>query len=374
MNQERRELELFLESAFGRGDPATGCAFAPGRVNLIGEHVDYNQGPVLPVALDRGSFVSVRRRDDRRARLASLGFDQRVDVDLDRRESPAGWAAYPLAMVRALEDAGHAVGGFDLAVSGNLPIGAGLSSSASLLVACARALDQLFCLGLSPSQQAEAAFAAETRYVGVACGIMDPMACSLARKDQALFFDCRDGAFEHLPLDPEALRVVVIDSGTRRELIASRYNQRVGECQQALAAIQAGRPGILSLRDVDRETLESARSRMSDVVHARALHVVEEIERVFDFRQALLRRDYRRCGELLGASHRSLSGLFEASTELLDDLVARVSARPGVFGARLTGAGWGGCVVALVEPGGEIALESWLRLEYEGGNRFRIIH
>jgi len=371
--QTARELERFFVTAFERprSDPAAEIAFAPGRVNLIGEHVDYNQGPVLPVALDRGSFVAAARRADRRARLASLDVEDRLEIDLDQPGRSSGWTAYPLAMFQALSEAGHALGGFDLAAGGNLPIGAGLSSSASLLVACARVFDRLFGLELSPRQQAQAAFAAETRYVGVACGIMDHMACALARTDRALFLDCRDGSFEQLALDPRALRIVVIDSGTRRELTASSYNTRVAECQQALAAIRAGHPGIASLRDADRELLESARPRMPAAAHARALHVVDEIARVFEFREALKRQDYRRCGELLGRSHRSLSELFQASTGLLDDLVQRVAAEPGVFGARLTGAGWGGCLVALVEPGAEAELEARVGPVYERRSGYR---
>ena len=345
MKPVRRELELFFRSTYG-GQAAHGpgaakaeVVFAPGRVNLIGEHVDYNQGPVLPVALDRGSFVAVRRRKDRRARLASLDFPEQVGVDLDRTDSPAGWTVYPQAIVKALRDAGHQIGGFDLAAAGNLPIGAGLSSSASLLVACSRALDRLFDLKLTPEQQAAAAYTAETRYVGVSCGIMDPMACALGRRGQAMFLDCRDRSVEHLPLDPKTLRIVVIDSGTRRELATSCYNARVEECRQALAAIQADRPEIEALREVDRETLEAARGRIPATAYARALHVVEEIERVFAFRRALEGRDYGRCGELLAASHRSLSELFQASTEVLDLLVEQVSAQPGVFGARLSKCG-----------------------------------
>ncbi len=346
-------VQSLFRSVFG-GGPAPVVRSAPGRVNLIGAHVDYNLGPVMPIALDRGTWVAVRPRAGRgrRARLVSreLGAGGVHDLDALRRGAVDGWAAYPLGAVAVLAERGVEVGGFDLAVAADLDVGAGLSSSASLLVAVLRGLDATFGLGLAPAVHAELAFAAETGFVGVSCGVMDPMASALARPGHALRLDCRDRSIAHVPLD-ERLGVVLIDSGTRRSLTDSSFNRRVTECRAAVDAIRRRRPEVESLRDATLEDVAAA--EVDDVVRRRARHVVEEIDRVARFEAALRAGDLAECGRLVSACHASLRDAYEASTAALDFLVARACAVDGVVGARLTGAGWGGNVLVLCARGVE---------------------
>ncbi len=364
----KEELRSLFRSAFSC-EPPERILFAPGRVNLIGEHVDYNQGPVLPVPLDLGTWAAAREGKGLAVRLASLNEEERGGFDLGAEHAGAGqaaatWTKYPLAVVRALRDQGCALRGFDLAVAGNLLVGAGLSSSASLLVACARALNDLFSLGLSPVELARVAHAAETKYAGVSCGIMDQMAAAVAKPGHALLLDCRDRSFRHVALPFDQASLVIVDSGTRRSLADSRYNERVAECRAALATLRQRRAGIASLRDATLDDLERCAAHLDPVVLRRARHVVEEIGRVFAFVAALERCDLAACGELLSASHRSLRDLYEVSTPALDFLAERASVLPGVFGARLTGAGFGGCVLALARRGAEPALIESLGAEY----------
>lgn len=366
----KEELRSLFASAFSR-EPPERVHFAPGRVNLIGEHVDYNQGPVLPAPLGLGTWAAARAGKAFAVRLASWNEGQRGTFDLAAADlgagqaaADAGWMKYPLALVRALRDQGKEIGGFDLAVAGNLMVGAGLSSSASLLVACARALNDLFHLGLSPVDLAQVAFRAETEYAGVSCGIMDQMAAAVAKPGHALLLDCRDRSFRHVALPSEQASLVIIDSGTRRSLADSRYNERVAECQAALATLCRRRADVVSLRDVLPGDLERSAAHMEPAALRRARHVVEEIERVFAFVAALEQGDLAACGRLLRESHRSLRDLYEVSTPALDFLAERASALPGTFGARLTGAGFGGCVLALTRKGAEQALVATLGAEY----------
>ncbi|MFH0943733.1 MAG: galactokinase [Planctomycetota bacterium] len=349
----RRELEQFFLEVHGTGGGEPVFCFAPGRVNLIGSHTDYNLGPVMPIALDRGTLVAVRPRRDGRVVLSSREYGRPLGQD-----ESTGWHVYPLGLVRVLEEVcGEDLGGFDLAVCGNLPVGAGLSSSASLLVACVRALNQVFRLGLRPLEEALLAHRTETEQVGVACGIMDPMACALASEREALFLDCRDRSYVQVPLPSDGLRVAVIDSGTRRELSTSKYNVRVGECREAVRLLARERPGLESLREVSVDDLKTLGGGLAENVRMRAEHVVREIARVFTFRDALQRGDVETCGELISASHRSLRDLYQASLGPIDALVERLLNLPEVLGARLTGAGWGGCLVALLREDASARLE-----------------
>lgn len=342
------------------GAGRSASAFAPGRVNLIGEHVDYNLGPVLPVPLSVGTGVAVRIDGGRIARFRSRDEAAALEVDLDDPPAPAalGWAAYPVGLALELRRAGVDVPGFSLAAAGNMPVGAGLSSSASLLVATGRALDEALGVGLDPARLAVLAFQAETGFVGVSCGLMDPMASSVGRPGHALFLDCRDRSHELVPYDGDRLGLVVIDSGTRRTLTTSRYNERVAECAAALDVIRVAHPTVRSLRDAHEQGVDLSALDLPDRPRRRAAHVVAEIARVYAFREALFAGDLARCGALVTACHESLRDLYEASTPALDAIVDLSVATEGVLGARLTGAGWGGCLLALVRRGAEDALEA----------------
>lgn len=329
------------------GRPPAAVAFAPGRVNLIGEHVDYHEGVVLPVPLEQGTWVGIAPRADGSIDCVSSRFG-RVGP---HRGSPFvradDFAIYPLALVAALRERGLDVPGFTLAVHGDLPIGGGVSSSASLLVACARAIDAWMGLGLDAATHAALAYRAEREYVGVACGTMDQTVAALGRVGCALRLDCRTGATTSIPLPRDRVAVVVVDSGTRRSLQDGRFNARVAESGAASRFFAASRPGITALRDVTASDLAAAVGRLDAIALRRARHVVEEIARVDAFVDALHAGDDVRCGSLLDASHASLRDIYEVSTPQLDALVEECRAIEGVFGARLTGAGFGGAIVAL---------------------------
>jgi galactokinase len=348
----RRVFSRFRErfAARGRG------FFASGRVNLIGAHIDYHGGPVLPVAIDRGVLAVARARGDRRVRCVSVNFDGDFDSNLDAPPDAraAGWSAYPLGALLALEHAGFRLPGFDLAFGGDVPAGAGMSSSAAILVATAAAAAALAELPrdrLPPVEIARTAYRAETGYVGVQCGIMDQFASALGRSGHALWLDCKDQSFEHVPLPAQRMALVVLDSMTRRELKEGGYNRRVAESMGALEKLKARLPGITCLRDVDPEQLDANRDALDDVSWKRARHVVTEVSRVRRARELLADGRLLEFGQLLWLSHLSSRHGYEVSTPRLDALHELALAHPGCYGARLTGAGFGGCALAIVRTG-----------------------
>lgn len=329
--------------------PCEALSHAPGRVNLIGEHTDYNDGFVLPMALDRGISVAARRRRDRRLRIYSPEYSQIVELDLNalRREGPAQWYHYAAGMHHALRQDGYNVVGADMAVLGNLPKGAGLSSSAALELAVGRAACALGGWSWDPVAMALLAQKAESEFVGVKCGIMDQFAVALAEPHSALFLDCRTLERRSIPIRFEDAVFVVVDSGVHRELSGSRYNERASECRQAVEELARVKPGLESLRDVDLSMLK--RVEASDSLWMRrARHVVGENARVHLAVQALEQGDQNAFGRLMKRSQGSLRADFDVSCPELDTLVRVASRAPGCLGARLTGAGFGGCTVNLV--------------------------
>ena len=353
-----RRLAAAFQARFGR--PPTAVAAAPGRVNLIGEHLDYNEGHVLPVAIDRSIMVAFASRSDGRVRLYSLDFEQESAFDLEdiQRDPEAPWSDYVRGVAWALRGAGHRLSGLDAALQGDVPVGAGLSSSAALEVAALGAFEAASGLQLDRRDLALLGQRAENGFVGVACGIMDQMAAALSRAGHALLIDCRSLEHEAVPLPLEAsgpagradLRLVVADSGVRRALLDSQYNLRRQECQRAaelLAADIADRT-VTALRDVSPDDLAHHGDSLPPSLFKRARHVVEEERRVLLSVEALRAGDVEAFGEMLDASHRSLRDDFEVSCPELDLLVDLARAQPGVLGARLTGAGFGGCTVNLV--------------------------
>ncbi|NIR42755.1 MAG: galactokinase [Gemmatimonadetes bacterium] len=328
---------------------------APGRVNLIGEHVDYNEGLVLPVAIDLEIGLAFRRRDDRRVRIHSLSFDETAEFDIDdlapgspvAPPPPPSWSVYPAAVAWAMRRAHLPLLGIDATIAGDIPPGAGLSSSAAVEIAFAAAFRQVADLGLSDLELARHAHAAENDFVGVRCGMMDQIASACARRGRAALIDCRSLEVRHIALPP-ALRMVIVDSGVDRELRDSEYNQRRLECEEAARRLAALDDGIASLRDVPAEAPTSLLDALPAPLDRRARHVVGEIERVRLAAAALENNETERFGELLFASHRSLRDDFEVSCEELDTLVELGRQAAGVIGSRLTGAGFGGCTVNVV--------------------------
>lgn len=353
-----RHADRFVE-VFGGARPRT--FFSPGRVNLMGAHLDYNGGPVAPMAIDRGTFFAARARADRRVRLASNSEPGMLETSLDRLPAArtGRWFDYPLGVLRQLAVGGRASGGLDLYFGGDLPVGAGLSSSASICVGSAFVFDAMWGLGLQPRERVALALVAEREFVGVRCGIMDPYAVGLARPGHILWLDCKDEQFEHLPLDHERHCVAVADTLVRRELAQSAFNQRVAEAAEAFELLRPHAPDARVLRDIPAHVLAAHERQLSPVLARRARHVVEEVQRTFDARTALLAGDERLFGAQMFEAHRSLRELYEVSAPELDCLVEAAQAERAVCGARLTGAGFGGCVVMLLErAGAEAALES----------------
>jgi galactokinase len=313
---------------------------APGRANLIGEHTDYNDGFVLPVALELATWVCGRRADGV-LRLRSLDLPGEVEVDLASGRGPGdGWGRYATAVVRALHDRGVALAGFDGTLASELPLGAGLSSSAALELAVAWAV---LAEAQPPHELALACQRAENEYVGVHSGIMDQLASAAGQEGHALLIDCRSLEVEPVPL-PASLEVVLLDSAVQRELGDSAYNQRRAQCEQAAAIL-----GVGALRDADPELLEARAGDLPPLVRRRARHVVTENARVLEAAVALRAGRVGDLGPLFAASHRSMADDYEASTPELDALVRLARETPGVVAARLTGAGFGGCTVNLVE-------------------------
>jgi galactokinase len=340
--------EALIEDAFTRrfGRPPRFVARAPGRVNLIGEHTDYNDGFVLPMAIDRATWIALGPRDDRRVRLRSVLFDEEVEIDLDHlvRGGP-GWAEYVKGVAWALLDSRQALRGWDGVVAGDVPLGAGLSSSASFELCAARAFAAASGLEWDAKTMAVRAQRAENEWVGMKCGIMDQLVSAAAEEGSALLIDCRSLETTPVPL-PEDVAVVVLDTSTRRGLVDSAYNERRAQCEAAARALD-----LPALRDVALSRLVAGAVRMDGTTLRRARHVVTENDRTLRAVEALRRGDVAALGALLDASHESLRDDFEVSSPALDAMVACARKDPACYGARMTGAGFGGCAVALARVG-----------------------
>jgi len=353
---DERTLELVAEfkRRFER-DP-THVASGPGRVNLIGEHTDYNDGFVLPVALKRDILFVFRPRKDRLVRLHSLEYSEYFQFDLDKiaYDESMLWTNYVQGMAWSLQLEGLPLTGLDAVISGNVPRGSGLSSSAALEVAAAHAF-----LGASGQLDAlpgpliaKAAQRAENQFVGVHCGIMDQFISVLGAENCALLIDCRSLTYELVPM-PEAAALVIGNTRASRSLAGSAYNTRRQECETGVALLRTMLPEIQALRDVTSAQLEQHKALLPVNVYRRCRHVVSENERVMQAVEAFQAGDLAQAGRLMDASHASLRNDYEVSSAALDAMVDAMRSAPGCYGARLTGAGFGGCAVALVEPGCE---------------------
>jgi galactokinase len=329
---------------------------APGRVNLLGEHVDYNDGFVLPAAIDRGVHLAFSAQGERSISLVALDLNESVRFNLEKLEEKCdadgrplpSWALYPAGVAWVLQNSGYPVMGMQAVYSSNIPIGAGLSSSAAVEVGFALAWQTLGGWQVNRLTLAQLCQRAENQYVGVACGLMDQFASANGVKGHALYLDMRSLEYQPAPL-PEGTAVVIADSGVRRSLANSAYNERRAACEQAVVMLQVYMPHIRSLRDVSPTEFAAYSVYLPPVIRKRAEHVIKEIARVESAYSALLRQDKRAFGALMYAGHASLRDLYEVSLPELDTLVALTRELPGCLGARLTGAGFGGCTVNLVE-------------------------
>ena len=338
---------------------------APGRVNLIGEHTDYNLGFVLPVAISLGITIALVPTTDRRVELTLGETGERGGFDLDRiGERTGGWIDYVAGTAWSLQEAGARLSGFRGYLMSDLPTGAGLSSSAALELATAWALAGDGMPNLEPLPLARIAQRGENAYVGVQSGLMDQFASSCGVRGSALLLDCRSFDWQPVPLLPD-LRLVVCHSGVSHRHDGSAYNDRVAECNRAVAAIAAAEgPGIRTLRDVDAAMLARDRHLLDPVAARRAEHVVLENDRVLATKAAMQRGDEPAIGRLFAESHASMRDLFEISVPELDALVDIATATPGVIGSRMTGGGFGGCTVNLVRSGSVDAFRATIEREY----------
>lgn len=344
------DLNRLLQQVYGEG--AAGIiSRAPGRVNLIGEHTDYNDGFVFPMTIPFIIEVAVRKRSDRRVRIFSADFNQQTEISFDeplRQKQDCRWANYPLGVIWALSEAGLAMQGMEMVLRGNVPQGAGLSSSAALEVATAVAIRHIMGYTISDSDIARLCQKAENGFVGMNCGIMDQFIAMMGKKDHGLFLDCRSLEYRHVPLRLDEYRIVICQSGVKHALVDSEYNKRRRECEEGVRRLQTHRPEISTLRDATLNDLQICRERMNPVVYRRCLHVITENQRVLQSVEALEVGDWSRFGRLMNASHDSLRDDYEVSCVEIDLLVKLARGQSGVLGSRITGGGFGGCTVNLV--------------------------
>ena len=336
-----------FRAKFG-ANPRVYCA--PGRVNLIGEHTDYNDGFVMPAAVGFYCWVAVSPREDHKLVICSDGFPDVAEVELDSSEirPRKTWSDYPVGVALQLKQAGVPLRGTSMLIHGEVPMGAGLSSSAAIEVATALALAEQSGHSSDRVQLARLCQKAENEFVGARCGIMDQFISLYGRKNRALLLDCRSLDFELLAI-PECVRLVICNTMVRHDLAAGEYNQRRAECEEAVRRLREMNPGIHSLRDVTIEELERHRGALSEIGYKRAQHVVTENARVLDAAEALRAGDVGRFGKCMAESHRSLRDLYEVSCPELDLMVDQANRQEGVYGARMTGGGFGGSTINLVE-------------------------
>ena len=332
------------------GSEPDGVFRAPGRVNLIGEHTDYNDGFVLPTPIDRYLQVSAKKRQDNKLNLYAIDFHEKAQHKLDKLsyDKERLWANYVLGAADVLQRRGYPLGGLDICITGDVPIGAGLSSSAALETAVVRGFNELFNLGLDPVEAAYVGKACENDFVGVQSGIMDQFVSSLGEHGKALLIDCRNNEYSLHSLSADT-RIVIVNSMMDRSLAGSEYNIRHSQCVEAVKLIKIKHPEIRALRDVSEETLIELWDDLPRLLARRARHVVTENNRVLESIKLLDKGDLLGFGELMYDSHDSLRHDYEVSSKHLDFLVDYTMDLDGVLGARLTGAGFGGCTVNLVE-------------------------
>mgnify|MGYP005836551313 CR=1 FL=1 len=343
MNTQQTVVDQFTRQF---GQPPRFVVRAPGRVNLIGDHTDYNEGFVLPMAIDRAVYIALRPRADDTILIHSLDFDDIVQFEINRMEKgPVSPAEYVKGVVFALLERRLPLRGWEGVMKGDVPIGAGLSSSAALELAIARALITVIDAPWDAKAMALSGQRAENEWVGMKCGIMDQMISATGVANHAVMIDCRDLSTTPLPLPAESI-VIVLDSNTRRGLVDSAYNERRAQCEEVATFF-----GVPFLRDLTYAQFQEKAALLSDVSRRRARHVITENERVLAARDALLAGDAVRFGQLMVESHASMRDDFEISTPALNLLVETALAHPACYGARLTGGGFGGAGVALVRQG-----------------------
>ena len=317
---------------------------APGRVNLIGEHTDYNDGFVFPMAIDRAIWIALRPRQDKKVSVWSLDFEELIEFNLDNlTRGTTHPREYMKGIAWALMGAGHSLTGWEGVLGGDVPVAAGLSSSAALELSTARAFAETAHIAWDPTEMAKLAQYAENQWVGMNCGIMDQLISAAGEANHALLIDCRTLEITPAPL-PKDTAIVILDTGTRRQLVDNAYNERRQQCEAAAKFFE-----VKALRDISVEALGAQANQLDPVIRNRARHVITENDRTVAAAAAMRDNDALRLGRLINQSHESLRDDYEVSSAALNSIVTIAQGQPGCYGARMTGAGFGGCAVALVE-------------------------
>ncbi|MBN2103936.1 galactokinase [bacterium] len=340
---------------------------APGRVNLIGEHTDYNDGFVMPIAIQYTACILAAPRNDNEVHVYSVDFQERASfvishhIPFDKKNT---WSNYQRGVMDQLIRHGYKLHGADCLIHGDVPIGAGLSSSAAIEMAAIVAFRSLNDLDISMVEMIRLSQAAENQFVGMNCGIMDQFISGMGQKGMALFLDCRSLDYELVPFPGDTYTVVIMNTRVKRELTGTEYNERRSQCEEGVQLLKKKLPGIQALRDVSIADFEMHKNCLPDIVRKRCHHVIYENERVRAFSEALKEKNTERMGQLLFKSHENLRDDYEVSCPELDLMVTLAMEVPGVIGARMTGAGFGGCAIAIVEKGHEKDVREKIFYEY----------
>lgn len=341
-----------IHSQFEKHFGGSGTFYASaGRINLIGEHTDYNGGFVFPGAIDKGMMAEIRLNGTDKVRVYSVDLDDYAEFGFAETDAPAAsWARYVFGVCReTIKRCGDVLKGFDAAFAGDVPLGAGMSSSAALESTFAFALNDMFSLGIDKFELARIGQSTEHNYCGVNCGIMDQFASVFGKAGSLMRLDCRSMEYKYYPFHPKGYRLVLLDSVVKHELASSAYNKRRASCEHVVAALKAaGHPEVEFLRDADMQMLAEVKGKVSDEDYMRAEYVIEEIQRVLDVCDALERDDYETVGQKMYETHHGMSKLYEVSCEELDFL-NDIARKCGVTGSRVMGGGFGGCTINLVK-------------------------
>ena len=330
---------------------------SPGRINLIGEHTDYNMGFVLPAAIDKAIYVAIRKRNDTAVHLVAGDLDDSFQSSLDALQySEKQWPNYMLGVADQLIKAGYSIKGFDAVVMGDVPLGAGLSSSAAVECATTFALNTLFTLGIDKKSMVQLSQKAENEFVGLQCGIMDQFASMFGKKEQVIRLDCRSLEYAYMPFDTSDVNIILFDTGVKHSLASTEYNLRRQECEAGVAIIQKKYPAVKSLRDADIDMVNECLLHGDDIVYRRCRYMVEEIQRLQDACEDLVQHKLPAFGKKMFDTHDGLSKLYEVSCKEADALVDMVRNHEAVLGARMMGGGFGGCTINIVAKGKEDAL------------------
>jgi len=338
---------------------------SPGRINIIGEHTDYNDGFVMPAAINKAIYVAVSQRDDQEIHLYSESYQQKHVASIDQIEkTDKSWANYILGVADQIKKRGLQFSGFNLYLDGNVPLGAGLSSSAALECATAFAIKHLNNLDISQMDLALISQKAEHEFAGVNCGIMDQFASVFGKKDQAVMLDCRSMKYEYIPLKLDGYKLVLLNTNVKHSLADSAYNERRSQCEQGVAWIKEHEPAVNSLRDVNLELLEKHVKPKDSQVYQKCAFIVKEIDRVVKAADQLANGNLNALGNLMFATHEGLSKDYEVSCKELDFLVDFVKDFDGVLGARMMGGGFGGCTINIVKDDRIDSLIDQIKIAY----------